>query len=68
MQAKEAAILIYNLDDQTGFTFKTIKKFFAELKRQRFNDLMRTFIHLGFVKRIGYSYIRIRNETGYVKL
>lgn len=62
MELRRVTNYIWNLQKLEKFTFSTLKMLFPALKSKRFNEVIRVFINLGFIKKIGRSYICLTNN------
>lgn len=62
MDQRDVTLIIYNLKDGDKFTFKIIKKDFPLLNYRRFHEIVKIFIHLGFVKKVKSCYKRKRDQ------
>ena len=61
-------LTIYNFDDGEIFTFNSLKKTFPYLNRKRFHDIIKIFVQLNFVNKIGRIYKRIINVEPKIKI
>lgn len=60
--------MIYKFDDNERFTFKSIKSRFPGLDFRRFHEIVRIFIYIGFVKKSGLFYKRLKLNIEQIKL
>lgn len=59
MELKEVTLMIFNLNNNSKFTFKSIKRNFPELDYRRFHEVVKILIHIGVVEKSRASYKRI---------